>query len=314
MTFRRGARLNPGQVRDVRGSSGRRAACPAAALAAAYRRPRRRRAADPRRRRHRRHHRPACDRRSLVFLNGGLGAARRRRAGAASTDPGSTDLASCQTGADANARQDCRIVGYVNSIQAYWTASSPRAAQHTRRRRRSLFTDYLDTPAAPATADTGPFYCPPDKNVYLDLGFFDVLESQYGGSAAPLAQAYVLAHEYGHHVQDLEGTLARSSRRRTPDPTARGFASSCRPTATPASGRPTPSTRATSSRSPSQQINDALSAAAAVGDDRIQQQATGRVNPETWTHGSSEQRQNWFSIGYRDGDPGACDTFNANPL
>ena len=140
--------------------------------------------------------------------------------------------------------------------------------------------------AGTATTDVGPFYCPADKHVYIDLGFYDELHDRFGAQGGPFAEAYVIAHEYGHHVQDLLGDLRASSSQQGATGHAR-CAPSCRRTATPACGRGTRSRRATSSTSTQQDIADGLDAAAAVGDDRIQQETQGQVNPETWTHGSS---------------------------
>jgi hypothetical protein len=246
---------------------------------------------------------------AFAYLSGGLGT------GAPSTNIQNGPISStlqqeCRTGADANRRQDCRIVGYVNSIQAYWTAELPNLGKQYQESQTTLFTEYIDTGCGAASSETGPFYCPLDKNVYLDLGFFSVLEQRYGGSSAPLAQAYVVAHEYGHHVQDLLGVIDRSQDGTT-GPTSSSvrveLQADCYAGVWAANAVNTgyiePLTQS--------EIASALASASAVGDDRIQRAATGRVNPEGWTHGSSDQRQKWFSTGYREGDPRACDTFSA---
>jgi uncharacterized protein len=221
------------------------------------------------------------------------------------------DLNQCRTGADANKYVQCRVVATGNSVDGVW---SQLMRGYTRPRVR-LFSGEVDTGCGPATTEVGPFYCPVDRTAYFDTGFFDVLRDQFGSSGGPLAQEYVVAHEFGHHVQDLAGVLGRAQQGaqgaggngvRTElqaDCYAGVWAHYAAITKQESTG--VPYLQPLSDKD----IQDALSAAASVGDDRIQQTATGRTNPESWTHGSSEQRQHWFTVGNQTGDPNQCDTF-----
>jgi len=244
---------------------------------------------------------------AFLFLGGGGGLGDLGALAGESVGPGtaSTKLQTeCRTGADANEREDCRIVAVINSIQAYWTKSL-RGYEPTRTR---FFDGVLQTGCGPGSPDVGPFYCPRDRYVYIDLGFFDQLQSKLGARGGPLAEAYILAHEYGHHVQNLTGVLERADRDQGPqggqvrielqaDCYAGLWVGKALQT-----GFVEDITR--------QDVADALDAAAAVGDDRIQGRAQGRVTPESWTHGSSEQRRSWFVRGIEATGPQTCDTFS----
>ena len=226
----------------------------------------------------------------------------------------SEPLADCQTGEDANESIDCRMAGAADSLDTYWATEAPAIgiANYTTPE-FFLFTDGTTTGCGNATSASGPFYCPPDQALFVDTAFFDQLRSQFGASGGPLAQMYVVGHEWGHHIQQLSGAFERADRSDTGpgSDTIRlevqadcyagawvGAASTVRDDAGVTFLEPV--TR--------EQVADALNAAAAVGDDRIQAASGGQVDPDSWTHGSAEQRQRWFEAG-REGGAGACDTF-----
>ncbi|AEA22487.1 neutral zinc metallopeptidase [Pseudonocardia benzenivorans] len=223
---------------------------------------------------------------------------------------------SCRTGADANTKLDCEVVAVVNSLNGYWSDVFARSGQTYTAPRITFFTGSVNTDGCgSATSDVGPFYCPADREVYIDLSFFEELETRFGAQGGPFARAYVIAHEYGHHVQNLLGT---SSRVRAGDsgPTSGSvrlelqadcYAGSWGSHATQvptSSGRPliTDVTQA--------DVKAALDTASRIGDDYIQSNlGGGRVNSSQFTHGTSAQREKWFSTGYQTGNPAQCDTF-----
>ena len=290
MRFRPGARLDPSQVEDRRGRGGA-VAVGGGGLGVAgvviY----------------------------LLFalLGGGGGGGVFDQLDGLSVGPGTTAASAqldCSTGADANERQDCRILGDVNSVQAYWSSWFKRHGKTYEPANTVFFTGSTETNGCgTATTDVGPFYCPADRHVYIDLGFYQELHDRFGAQGGPFAEAYVIAHEYGHHAQDLLGDLrgqqtqgANGTSVRT-ELQADCYAGVWARNAV-ATGYIVDLTQ--------QDVNEGLDAAAAVGDDRIQQETQGRVNPETWTHGSAAERQKWFTRGYQRGEPSGCDAFTGN--
>jgi predicted metalloprotease len=217
----------------------------------------------------------------------------------------------CQTGQDANERDDCRIVAVVNSVQKFWAGVFTNSNRKYQYVDTVFFTDSIQTGCGYASSAVGPFYCPADKLVYIDLGFFDDVKSQLGVEVTPFVQAYVIAHEYGHHVQDQLGVLD-GIRGDTAGPESKAVRSELQADCYAGVWAAHAVETGLIEELTQQDINSGLDAAAAIGDDRIQEKTQGQVNPEAWTHGSSEQRRRWFSRGYETGKPAACDTFTGS--
>ena len=184
-----------------------------------------------------------------------------------STSSSAVDTSTCQTGQDANTRVECRMVATAQSLDAVWKTqlSAQDAGVAYQLPDFQIFTNSVSTACGNATSAVGPFYCPGDSTVYLDLGFFDDMVSKYGASDSVLAQEYVVAHEWGHHIQNIQGVFRAHDTRET---------------------------------------------AQAIGDDRLQEKYQGSSNPETWTHGSADQRATWLQRGLDSGDISTCDTWS----
>ncbi|NYJ06774.1 KPN_02809 family neutral zinc metallopeptidase [Petropleomorpha daqingensis] len=222
----------------------------------------------------------------------------------------------CKTGADANRDVQCAAVAEINSIQDFWEQQVPGY----QRVDTVFFSGQVQTQCGAASSGSGPFYCPADKLVYIDITFFDDLKTQFGAEGGTFVDAYVLAHEYGHHVQDLLGTNAQVQPGDT-GPTSGSVRLELQADcfagvwANHATTVPTETGQPLITEVTQDDVNRALDAASRIGDDFIQRNlGGGRVDQNSFTHGTSAQRQKWFSTGYQSGDPNQCDTFGTDNL
>jgi predicted metalloprotease len=296
MSFNDNARLNPSRVRDSRGKRGKIAAGSGGILVLLI---------------------AAVLGINPQLLEGlGLGADTGQTQGPAA---GRQAVGECTTGADADRRSDCRIVGTVQSLDAFWVPYLAERGRDLPLPEIELFSGSVSTGCGTATSAVGPFYCPADQVAYFDTGFFGQLRDRFGADGGALAEEYVVAHEYGHHIQNQLGTLKQSQRGGTGPESGSvrvELQADCYAGLWAAHAATTMDADGNRLLDPltTRDIDSALSAASAVGDDRIQEAATGRVSPEGWTHGSSAERQAWFLAGYRSGDINRCDTFAAADL
>jgi predicted metalloprotease len=230
----------------------------------------------------------------------------------------STVAQQCRTGHDANTSEKCAVVAEVDSIQDFW--GQAMGTRYTKAP-TIFFNGSVQTGCGAADSGVGPFYCPADKRVYIDLSFFGELKSRFGAEGGTFVDAYVLAHEYGHHVQDLLGTESRVQSGVTgptsgsvrlelqADCYAGVWANHATTTPDPSTGRPlvTDITQ--------DDVSRALDTAGRIGDDFIQRNlGGGQVDQSSFTHGTSAERQRWFTTGLQTGDPGQCDTFATDQL
>ncbi|MBF4635232.1 neutral zinc metallopeptidase [Agreia pratensis] len=251
----------------------------------------------------------------LFLLSQFLGVDLTGLAGGAQQGTQSEEDLNCEYGSEANADIECLMVGAENSLYDYWTDEAPKlGAQFTQPNDFVLFTQSTSTGCGQASSATGPFYCPPDQSIYIDTSFFNELRTQFGASGGTLSEMYVVAHEYGHHIQNLLGVMDRTDRTDTgptSDSVRTELQADCYAGAWVAAASTTVAENGVTflESVTDAQVADALNAASVIGDDRIQEMGSGQVNPETWTHGSSEQREKWFQTGMRNGATG-CDTFS----
>lgn len=230
--------------------------------------------------------------------------------GGEAPESGSTVLA-CETGEDANTQDDCRMAGAQVLLDDYW-------AQHVEGYtppQLYVFHGQTSTQCGTASNSVGPFYCPPEEGVYIDPDFFQVMRQQFGASAGELAQLYIVGHEWGHHIQSITGVMTQYPADGT-GPGSNGvrteLQADCYAGAwlKDAASQTDPHGNNYLETPTEAELEDALNAALVVGDDHIQE-LSGFSNPESFTHGSSENRQYWFANGYQNG-VGVCDTFHAS--
>jgi predicted metalloprotease len=255
-----------------------------------------------------------------LFLNGGATSGfdpSQVLAGGPSAAGGATvDVSQCRTGADANASDVCRIVGTVNSVQDYWDEAMPADLKRQYRDAKTvIYSGSTQSGCGTASNQVGPFYCPTDEKVYIDASFFAELTSRFGADGGALAKEYVVAHEYGHHVQNILGILDRGQQDRSTGPRSTGvrieLMADCFAGVWARHASTTEDAAGEALLQPltDDDIASAISAAMAVGDDHIQQSMVGSVDESSWTHGSSASREKWFMTGYRGTTAQACDTF-----
>ena len=246
------------------------------------------------------------------FLGGGIGLG--------GDGSGTADQTSCQTGEQANTSDKCAVALFTESVQDYWSRAFAEQTNGTYQPIRSVvFSGQTSSGCGTAASAMGPFYCPNDTTVYLDSTFFDqMLEGDLGAKGGPFSIGYVIAHEYGHHVEDQLGILRRMRTQQGPksdgvkvelmaDCLGGMWAKDAQQTVDADGNRIIENLT-------SDDIARAIDAAQAVGDDRIQQRSSGRVDPEQWTHGSAAQRAHWFNVGLKEGSLQACNTFAPGAL
>lgn len=242
-----------------------------------------------------------------LLSSGGAGAGVSTR-----VDPGQAQSMPNSRQDQAEAR-DRGLIGTVfHSIEANWAVILPAQTNTPfRNPKLVLYRGATNSGCGEAQDATGPFYCPEDEKVYLDLGFFDELKTRFGGSNGDFAQSYVVAHEVGHHIQKLLGTEEKVVEAQERNPSQKNALSVAMELQADCYAGVWGYSARDKFKLSQADVQDALSAAAAVGDDHLQKMATGRVSPETFTHGTSAQREQWFTRGYSTGQVAACNTFGS---
>ncbi len=262
----------------------------------------------------------------VVLLGGGYAGSQLLGGGSGGQGGGADNSRLAQECSTANPSRlsnlDCRNVLYINSVQDFWQGELPRVFGTAYQKADTVFfSQQAQTGCGAADTGVGPFYCAQDAHVYIDLSFYQELANRFGAQGQ-FPQAYVLAHEYGHHVQDLVGTLPQVNRLEQTHPAqANQYSVMLELQADCYAGvwaRHATQTRDASGRPifvqvTGQDIQDAVDTAGAIGDDAIARQAGQRADQRQFTHGSSAQREQWLTTGYQTGDPKACDTFGGTP-
>jgi predicted metalloprotease len=254
----------------------------------------------------------------LGSVLGGLGAAAGNGGGGQRVQQSERSEPGQPVRESATEHRDVQLVSFVlDDAQKTWTAILPQqTGRNYRRAKLVLFRSYTQSGCGNAQSSTGPFYCPEDERVYIDLGFWDELK-KLGGNSSDFAQAYVLTHELGHHVQNILGTEQKAQAAMR-NPATRSRASvelELQADCYAGIWAHTTQTRTVNGKPilEAGDIDEALQNAAAVGDDHIQKMQRGTVSPESFTHGSSAERQGWFKRGFSTGQVSSCDTFTAGP-
>jgi uncharacterized protein len=226
------------------------------------------------------------------------------------------DVPSAQVGAPSGGSTSCTsdieqiVCGAVDDVQAFWRNQFQASGQQYTDAPTVFFSGQTQTGCGLGDAQTGPFYCPADGKAYFDLDFLQQLQTQFGATG-DLATQYIVAHEYGHHIQNLLGISAKVSQLEQQNPSqANAYSVRLELQADCLAGVWVHNVAQRNLLDNPDEINEALNAASAVGDDRIQSQAGMRVDPDSFTHGTSEQRRSWFNTGFQSGNSSSCDTFS----